>query len=44
VDYQTIRYEVSEGILTITLHRPEQMNAFTPQMANELIDAFSMCE
>jgi enoyl-CoA hydratase/carnithine racemase len=40
VDYQTIRYEVSEGILTLTLHRPEQMNAFTPQMANELIDAF----
>jgi enoyl-CoA hydratase/carnithine racemase len=40
VDYQTIRYEVSEGILTVTLHRPEQMNAFTPQMANELIDAF----
>jgi enoyl-CoA hydratase/carnithine racemase len=40
VDYQTIRYEVSEGILTVTLHRPEQMNAFTPRMANELIDAF----
>jgi enoyl-CoA hydratase/carnithine racemase len=40
VEYQTIRYEVSEGILTVTLHRPEQMNAFTPQMANELIDAF----
>ena len=40
MDYQTIRYEVSEGILTVTLHRPEQMNAFTPQMANELIDAF----
>ena len=40
MDYQTIRYEVSEGILTVTLHRPEQMNAFTPEMANELIDAF----
>lgn len=40
MNYQTIRYEVSEGILTITLHRPEQMNAFTPEMANELIDAF----
>ncbi|GFE86809.1 crotonase/enoyl-CoA hydratase family protein [Steroidobacter agaridevorans] len=40
MSYQTIRYEVSEGILTLTLHRPEQMNAFTPEMANELIDAF----
>jgi enoyl-CoA hydratase/carnithine racemase len=40
VNYQTILYEVSEGILTLTLHRPEQMNAFTPEMANELIDAF----
>lgn len=40
MDYQTIRYEVSEGILTVTLNRPEQMNAFTPRMANELIDAF----
>jgi enoyl-CoA hydratase/carnithine racemase len=40
VSYQTIRYEVSEGILTLTLHRPEQMNAFTPEMASELIDAF----
>ncbi|HEY5754907.1 MAG TPA: crotonase/enoyl-CoA hydratase family protein [Steroidobacter sp.] len=40
MDYQTIRFDVSEGILTVTLHRPEQMNAFTPEMANELIDAF----
>jgi enoyl-CoA hydratase/carnithine racemase len=40
VDFKTIRYDVSEGILTITLNRPEQMNAFTPEMANELIAAF----
>lgn len=40
MNYQTIRYEVSDGILTITLHRPEQLNAFTPEMANELIAAF----
>jgi enoyl-CoA hydratase/carnithine racemase len=41
VIYQTIRYEVSEGLLTITLDRPEQLNAFTTQMAEELIDAFN---
>jgi enoyl-CoA hydratase/carnithine racemase len=38
--YQTIRYEVGDGVLTLTLNRPEQLNAFTPQMAAELIDAF----
>jgi enoyl-CoA hydratase/carnithine racemase len=38
--YQTIKYEVVQGILTITLHRPEQLNAFTVAMAHELIDAF----
>ena len=41
MDFKTIRYELSEGILTITLHRPEQLNAFTPEMANELIEAFN---
>src|SRR5262245_28432165 len=39
-DYQHIRYAVADGILTITLHRPEQLNAFTALMAQELIDAF----
>jgi enoyl-CoA hydratase/carnithine racemase len=40
VSYQTIRYEANDGILTITLNRPEQLNAFTTEMAEELIDAF----
>ncbi len=40
MDYTTIRYEVDEGVLTITLNRPEQMNSFTPTMADELIAAF----
>ncbi len=37
--YNTILYQISESILTITLNRPERMNAFTVEMANELIDA-----
>ncbi len=40
VNYTTIRYEVSEHLLTITLNRPEQLNAFTVEMAQELVDAF----
>lgn len=38
--YNTIDYTIDERILTITLNRPEAMNAFTVEMANELIDAF----
>jgi enoyl-CoA hydratase/carnithine racemase len=40
MDYQTIQYHINERILTITLNRPEQMNAFTVEMANELESAF----
>ena len=40
MSYQQIRFEVSDGIATITLDRPEKLNAFTAQMMGELIDAF----
>ncbi len=39
-DYTTIRYEVDDGLLRLTLNRPDQMNAFTVEMANELEHAF----
>ena len=38
--YQTLLYQVENRILTITLNRPEQMNAFTVEMANDLEHAF----
>lgn len=38
--YNTLRYEVEDHILTLTLNRPGQLNAFTVEMAQELIDAF----
>ena len=38
--YETLRYEVADGILTLTLNRPEQLNAFTVQMADDLEHAF----
>lgn len=39
--YDTLGYEVADGILTITLNRPESLNAFTVTMAHELIAAFN---
>jgi enoyl-CoA hydratase/carnithine racemase len=37
--YEQILYEVKDHILTLTLNRPDHLNAFTPQMRNEIIDA-----
>jgi hypothetical protein len=42
--YETVRYEVDESILTITLNRPDKLNAFTTQMLHEMIDAFDRAD
>jgi enoyl-CoA hydratase/carnithine racemase len=44
MDFQDIAYEVSEGIATITLHRPDKMNAFTGRMMHEIISALDMTD
>jgi enoyl-CoA hydratase/carnithine racemase len=41
MSYKTLRYEVADNILTLTLDRPDALNAFTVEMAYELIDAFN---
>lgn len=38
--YETIRYEVEDRIAILTLNRPDKLNAFTNEMAEEVIDAF----
>jgi len=38
--YKDILYTVKNKILTITLNRPDRLNAFTVRMGDELIDAF----
>ncbi|MFA5941344.1 MAG: crotonase/enoyl-CoA hydratase family protein [Sinimarinibacterium sp.] len=38
--YNTLDWAVADGILTLTLNRPEQLNSFTVEMANELEAAF----
>ena len=38
--YEQIIYEVADGVATITLNRPEKLNAFTGTMMAEMIAAF----
>ncbi len=39
--YASILYETSDGIATITLNRPEKLNAYTTEMGEEVVDAFA---
>jgi len=39
MSYETISYEVADGVATITLNRPDKLNSFTVQMHGELADA-----
>lgn len=42
--YSQILYEVSDRVLTITLNRPDRLNAFTTTMGKELLDAFNRAD
>ena len=44
MDYQEIIYEVEDQILTITLNRPEKLNAFTRTMLDELLDSLDRAD
>ena len=44
MEYEQITYEVSENIATITMNRPDQLNAFTGRMMVEMIDAFDQTD
>ncbi|MFT5577768.1 MAG: enoyl-CoA hydratase/carnithine racemase [Paraglaciecola psychrophila] len=44
MDYQQILYDVDDGILTITLNRPEKLNAFTTTMMKEMISALDRAD
>ena len=41
MSYNTLNYEVADGILTLTLNLPDQLNVFTLDTAQELVDAFN---
>jgi enoyl-CoA hydratase/carnithine racemase len=44
MDFQDILYEASDGIATITLNRPDKMNAFTGRMMHEIIAALDITD
>ncbi|UVI40427.1 crotonase/enoyl-CoA hydratase family protein [Qipengyuania spongiae] len=43
-EFTQIKLDIAEGIATITLHRPEKMNAFTRIMMQEVIDALDITD
>jgi enoyl-CoA hydratase/carnithine racemase len=44
MEFEEIRYELADRVLTVTLNRPDRLNAFTPRMGRELIEAFDRAD
>jgi len=44
VSFQQIRYAVEDGVCTVTLDRPERLNAVTTSMLDELVAAFDRAD
>ncbi|HUH81548.1 MAG TPA: crotonase/enoyl-CoA hydratase family protein [Solirubrobacteraceae bacterium] len=44
MSFEQIIYELDGGILTLTLNRPERLNAWTGQMGRELMEAFDRAD
>jgi enoyl-CoA hydratase/carnithine racemase len=44
MDTHDIRYEVQDRVATVTLNRPDKLNAFTRRMRDELISAFAAAD
>ena len=43
MSYETIVFDIDQSVATVTLNRPEAMNALTIQMAEEFVDALIRC-
>jgi enoyl-CoA hydratase/carnithine racemase len=44
MEFEQIRYEVADQVLTITMNRPDRLNAWTPTMLQELLQAFDLAD
>jgi enoyl-CoA hydratase/carnithine racemase len=44
MEFTQIRYEVADRVLTLTLNRPERLNAWTATMQGELLEAFDRAD
>ena len=44
MEYSQILYDVTDQVATITLNRPDKLNAFTGTMMYEMIDAFDQVD
>src|SRR5207248_6082698 len=44
MEFEQILYDVDDHVLTITLNRPDRLNAFTPTMGRELIEALDAAD
>jgi enoyl-CoA hydratase/carnithine racemase len=42
--FEQIQTELADGVLQITLNRPERLNAWTPVMARELMESFDQSD
>src|SRR4051812_7455110 len=43
-EYQTLLVDRDDGILTVTLNRPEKLNAFNPQVMQDLLDVLDAAD
>ena len=44
MDFETILYDIEDGVLTITLNRPDRLNAFNTTMMQEMIAALDAAD
>ena len=44
MDYRDIAFELEDGVATVTLNRPEQLNTFTGRMGEELEHVYRRCD
>ncbi|MCS5689675.1 MAG: enoyl-CoA hydratase-related protein, partial [Acidimicrobiales bacterium] len=38
-EFETLRYEIEDQVLTLTMNRPERLNAFNSRMQGEFLEA-----